>query len=270
MNRSLLLTFSCLLAACATKPHPKSNEGTVSVAAQTAVYAAMAASAYRKPNRIYFPLASIGWQRVDLDGKPTLQPTEQYRLTGLAYDIFEHKDLNQSVIAFRGTDNLVDYALANGAVLFSPPYWQANDVVCAYQDAHPNKKLIVTGHSLGGGLAMGASVHLGVDAYGFNPSPRIFDGVGDYHLPAKRVLIYAEGETLEKIRKRWRKIFDVVKQEDIYAFKLDEATHRSDCLAYHLIEQGSQTDNTLKTLLAEINKANPNLNNLDCHKQASK
>ena len=233
-------------------------ELTPEVAARYVVYAMVASNSYHKSDRVKFPVETLGWIQVDLDGKPTDRPTK-VRKSGLAYDIFAKENTNEVIFAFRGTDGfLTDVIFANFAF---PPlnlqYRQARNDLAAYMKRYPEKKVTVTGHSLGGGLALCMSVHYGVDAVVFDSSPRIFDGPGDKHLRATRVMVYQRGEILEKVRKFWTKLFEAVSPENIYTASFDFGKanrHRSDQLALKLLDLGKTTDNTLE----EVIKALPN------------
>ena len=215
---------------------------TPEAAGKYAVYAMMSSNAYHNTDRVKFPIEKMGWVQVDLGGKPTDQPTKE-GITGLAYDIFEKKGSDEVAFAFRGTDSKRDYLTANLAPWpFSFQYTQAKSAFAKYLKDHPHKKITVTGHSLGGGLALSMSVRFGVNAVVFDSSPRIFDGLGDHHLQAERVLVYEGGEILEVVRKHWKKIFEAVKQENIYKASFDFGganKHRSDHLALELGEHAS-------------------------------
>lgn len=99
------------------------------------------------------------------------------------------------------------------------------------------------GHSLGGGLALIISVRFGIPAITFDSSPRVFDGLGDFHEPAPSVLIFQEGEILEWVRTVWRKNKEVFQKEDIYKVDYDFpkgiSKHRIDSLAPCTLRQGS-------------------------------
>ena len=221
---------------------------TAEVAAKYAIYSMIASNSYHKTDRVKFPVEKLGWIQVDGNGKPTDSPTEE-RKSGLAYDIFEKENSNEVVFAFRGTDRKKDYLTANLAIWpFSIQYTQAKKAFGEYIKSHPDKKVTVTGHSLGGGLALSMSVRYGVDAVVFDSSPRIFDGLGDKHLPATRILIYEGGEILAVVRNLWKKIFEVVPRENIYKASFDFGRankHRSDHLALGLLKLGATADATL-------------------------
>jgi len=227
---------------------------TSAVAEKYVVYAMMSSNAYHKTDRAKFALEKLGWIQVGLNDLPTDQPTKESR-SGLAYDIYKKQGTNEAVMAFRGTDSKRDWPTGNlmaGALI---QYKQAREAFDAYRESHPNEKIIVTGHSLGGGLALSISVRKGIDAIVFDSSPRIFDGLGDKHLPATRVLIYQDGEVLEIIRKYSKKIFEVIPQENIFECFFDFGTrnivnkHRSDYLASGLLELGAKENQAFIPLL---------------------
>jgi len=229
---------------------------TPMIAAKYAAYAMMSSNAYHKSDRVTFSVEKPGWIQVDQEGKPTNNPTKEHRDSGLAYDVYEKQGSEEVVFAFRGTDSKRDYLFANFAVPpFSRQYKQANKEFGEYVKKHPAKKIMVTGHSLGGGIALGVSVHYGVDAVTFDSSPRIFDGLGQRNLPATRVLIYQDGEILEKVRQHWRKMFEIVPQANIYRCSFDfqgADKHRSDYLARGLLELGAPASPELTAVLDSL------------------
>lgn len=211
----------------------KAKELDKTIAARNALYAMMASNCYHEKTKLYFPIEKWKWLLVDRDGDPSEQPTKEGFITGFAYDIYEHQDSNKSVMAFRGSDSVKDHAMANLMVGFSIPYKSARKAVRRYLQKFPERNLTLVGHSLGGGLALGASCHHGIPAITFNPSPRVFDGLGDYHEAATRVCFYQEGEILTKIRNIWNSKFSsVVKPEDTYESTFPYGgEHDSDMLA---------------------------------------
>lgn len=227
---------------------------TTDVARKVAAYAMLSSNSYHKDDRVRFAVEKLGWIQVDWEGNPTTDPTKLHPLSGLAYDIFEKEGSNEAVFAFRGTDNREDYLTANLAV---PPlnfqYRQARKEFGRYLNQNSHKNAFVTGHSLGGGLALSVSVHHGVTAITFDSSPRIFDGLGDLHEPAERVVVFEGGEILQKFREHWRKVAEVVEKRNIYQcnFKFPDGVskHRSDYLALGLLHLGATVDPTLKDVL---------------------
>ena len=219
------------------------------VAGRVAIYAMLSSNAYHKKKRVRFEVEKMGWIQMDLDGNPTSKPTKEYHASGLAYDIFVRQDSEDVVFAFRGTDSKRDYLCAN---LAFPPlnfqYRRARRVFRKFLEANKRKNIVTTGHSLGGGLALSMSVRFGVPAITFDPSPRIFDGIGDHHEPALREIIYEDGEILQIFRRIWKKIPEIVPKENVYRCSFDFAgsQHRSDHLAMGLLRLGSEINPELK------------------------
>ena len=242
---ALLLSISCSFTVTSTilfaSEYKEPQKISESVAGKYALYAMMSANAYHNGDRIRFPLELLGWRQVDLNGNTTYGPTGKSKLTGFAYDIYENIKTNDVVFAFRGTDDKKDWWLANIIIGISPQYKQAVKRFQKYVNAHPDKNITVTGHSLGGGIALGISARFGVSAFTFDPSPRIFDGLGDKHLPAARIVIYQQKEPLEFARKHWDKISEVVLYDNTYCCEFDfkgVSPHRSDYLAKGMLNLG--------------------------------
>jgi hypothetical protein len=228
------------------------------IAGGLAVYAMLSANAYeKKPGRVRFDVSGLGWVRVDLDGEPIDKPTKEHNLSGLVYDIYEKVGTNKVVFAFRGTDSKKDYLTANLAVPpFNFQYRQARKAVGKYLSENSQKNVVATGHSLGGGLALSVSVHHGVKAFAFDPSPRIFDGIGDMHEPAERVIVYQDGEVLQKFREHWNKVADVVEEKNIYKCNYSdvfggESKHRGDLLAKGLLRHGLESNPELRSVVIQ-------------------
>jgi len=225
---------------------------TADIASRVATYAMLSSNSYHKDDRVRFEVERLGWVQVDWEGNPTTEPTKKHPLSGLAYDIFEKQGTNKVVFAYRGTDSKADYLTANLAVPpFNFQYRQARKEFAKYLSENAQKSVVVTGHSLGGGLALSVSVHFGVTAIVFDPSPRIFDGIGDLHEPAERVIVYEDGEILQLFRKHWRKVSEVVQEKDIYrcSFNFEGSQHRSDYLALGLLRLGATINPALAPVL---------------------
>jgi len=226
------------------------------IAGSLAIYAMLSANAYeKKSGRLRFDVTQLGWFRLDIDGEITDEPTKVHKLSGLAYDIYERVGTNNVVFAFRGTDSKKDYLTANLTVPpFNFQYRQARKAVGKYLNENSHKNVVVTGHSLGGGLALSVSVHHGIKAFTFDPSPRVFDGIGDFHEPAERVIVYQEGEILQKFRKHWKKVNDVVEENNVYKCDYpeifgDKSRHRGDLLAKGLLIHGTKSNPELKNVV---------------------
>jgi putative lipase involved disintegration of autophagic bodies len=232
------------------------QEISIAVAREVTAYAMLSSNAYHKSDRIRFPIETLGWTLVDADGSETTRPTKETG-AGLAYDIYEKAGTNDVVFAFRGTDDLKDYLTANLAIgPFAPQYRQAKKDVARYLATHSNKNVVATGHSLGGGLSLSVSVHHGVRAITFDSSPRVFDGLGDFHEPAERLVVFQQGEILQVFRKHWNKLSEVVEAKNIYrcAFEFPKGVnpHRSDYLALGLLRFAAPHDVALKRVLDSL------------------
>jgi hypothetical protein len=215
---------------------------SVELANAYSVHAMMSSNAYvDKEDRVYFPLEELGWQKVDLSGNPVPSNRNSYTPTwigrlfsNLQFDIWEHQSTLETIIAFKGTDENIDWLSGNLAVGISIPYKSAKKKVKKYVKNNPGRQVSLAGHSLGGGLALSVSVWEGLDAIVFNTSPRIFDGRNDMSTPAVRKAIFQEKEVLQKIRKFYPKFREKIPPGDIIqtSFKYgDGSNHRIDLLA---------------------------------------
>jgi hypothetical protein len=258
------------------------------VAARCAVYAMASSNAYHQPPRksrhpkMFFPIHRLGWTLVTpdsvpialaADGRPA-QPTHESSLLSLAFDI--HERGGDTIFAFRGTDDVMDYVTGSLGIAWSLHYARARQHFVRYARRNPARRIVLTGHSLGGGLALSASVRrdvleeirgalpAGAQGYGavvFNTSPRVFDGWGDRHVPAQRTAIYQDGEVLEHVRRLWeRKFNQVVAPHSQFETRFDyqdkcgqgdlkDASHRADLLADGLLRLGVTADPSLQPVL---------------------
>ncbi len=106
--------------------------------------------------------------------------------SGMDAGVYKNRDTSELVLAFRGTefcgfscslkeaqdsfrDVTADTAIGIGIVSdqFKHAFNFAQDIINRY----PGSKIIVTGHSLGGGLAQAVGATLGLETYVFNSSP---------------------------------------------------------------------------------------------------
>lgn len=211
---------------------------TKEVAAQYAIYAMLSSNCYHKKKREIFKVEKLGW---------TLLKTNKRFFGGLAYDIYQHSPTENLVWAFRGSDGMMDFINANFSFLpslFGNQYRLANEDFSQFLADNDASEVSVCGHSLGGGLALSMSVRHGVPAITFDTSPRVFDGLGNHHQSATRIIIYESGEILQKIRAHYPKIKEVVSEECVYRcdFNFPGSQHRIDELAKGLLKLGSQSD----------------------------
>jgi len=249
LNQILVIAFTILImSGCATTPqqvgHEEAQQLPKNEMSNYALYAMMTSNAYLDPERTYFPIEKLGWVRVGLDGKPTKTNSYSPRtfwgnlFSNLQFDIWEHQNSNKTVISFKGTDEKIDWVVSNLWIGPSIPYKSAKKHVKEYIEKNPEREVVVTGHSLGGGLALSNSLWLGVDAFAFNPSPRVFDGWRNHKEPATRKVIYQEKEVLSKVRSFWPKFIEVINEKDIYQTNFDYdgvSHHRADYLAEGLL-----------------------------------
>jgi len=232
------------------------NKISEEIAGRNAIYAMMASNCYHNPKKKYFPVEYLGWMLVDEDGDPSDEPTIE-KANGFACDIYEHEHSNKTVIAYRGSDNKIDWILANLAAPISTTYFSAKKAARRYMEKHPERELTVVGHSLGGGLALSASVHFGLRALTFNTSPRIFDGLGDKHKPGIRVVIYQKGDPLCNARENLfaDKLLSAVKPADIHMTTHEVSVgdeHNSDLMALGLAQFGRKANPELDRILESI------------------
>lgn len=231
---------------------------TDEIAAKYVIYAMASTNSYHNgSDRITFPIDKLGWRLVDMDGRPTTQSSREHGFSGLAFDIYEQEGAQNVIFAFRGTNNYKDYLWGNFALPpFNLQYQQAKKDFEEYQQksGRTNKDIVVTGHSLGGGLSLCISVKYEIDAVTFNPSPRVFDGFGNQHKQAERIAIYEKGEVLDLARKLWRKDNEVIPKENLYQCNYIHSLnivkqHSSDLLALGLLKQAARFDGSLVPVL---------------------
>ncbi len=248
-NILLPILFAALLASCSSVPIKTRNYHSVDqdTAKAYALYAMISSNAYQDMESLRFPLEKIGWNLI-------------YSISddsGLAYDILEDENSDEVIFAYRGTESLDFGDWFTNSFIVSPQPEIAYSALKTYIKNHPRKHITLTGHSLGGGLAIGMSLRLDLDAVVFNSSPRFFDGFGlgiwgwkdSNH--AKRVAIFQKGEVLEFVRSL--SVLDnhkqIVPDENIFeaSFNLKECNnsidkpicnHSMNLLAFELLKIG--------------------------------
>ena len=108
------------------------------------------------------------------------------RSSGMQVGLYNNRDNDDLVLAFRGTEScdfpcslsetkeyLLDVA-ADALLTFGQDGPQFDDAVEYAQDVvsrFPERKIYVTGHSLGGGLAQGVGALFGLETFAFNSAP---------------------------------------------------------------------------------------------------
>ncbi len=258
-NLILILVFLASSSALAVDLDTKASE-------KYALYAMMASNAYLKKDRTYFPIEDLGWVRVDLDGNPTSEnsysPSWLGRIfSNLQYDIWVNREKNMTVISFKGTDEKIDWIDGNLAFGISIPYKSAKKHVKNYLEKYPDQQVVLTGHSFGGGLALSVSLWKGIDAYVFNSSPRVFDGIKNNSSTAIRKTIYQEGDILQKLRQVYPKFLEIIPEKDIIKTNFEfgkESNHRADLLAEGILRCAIGDSELAKLALKIPNKVKCN------------
>lgn len=258
-SNALVVALAALACpACADEAMPL----TRALANEVALYSMMASNAYADdPGKTRFPVDRLGWKKVDLQGKAVPDARNSYQpktpvgdlFSNLQFDIWEDLNSTRTVIAFKGTKEKIDWVTGDLMVGISIPYKSAKKHVREYMTAHPDRAVTVTGHSLGGGLALSVSFWEGVDAVVFNTSPRVFDGMKNQNKPARRLAVFQENDILQKVRSRYPKFLAKIQPEQMVETRFDYAgrnTHRSDLLAEGLL--ACSTDAQLQALAAEL------------------
>lgn len=259
------ISTACFLALAALAPHAQADPArplTRDLANEIALYSMMASNAYADDiEKTRFPLERLGWKKVDRQGRPVPEASNSYRpktfagdvFSNLQFDIWEDSNSRRTVFAFKGTKEPIDWFNGNLMLGISIPYKSAKKHVREYMAAHPDRRVTVTGHSLGGGLALSVSFWQGVDAVVFNTSPRVFDGAKNQNRPARRLAVFQEDDILQKVRRWYPKFLEKIRPEQIVETRFDYAnrnTHRSDLLAEGLLACG--TEPALKDLDADV------------------
>ena len=208
--RVVCLCVVGLLAGCAThrttcddvflsapfmrEQRPPPSEKMQEIARESFIYAQMAYNAYQRPNS--FALH---------DSIDQLPPeTRGYGFQATVFEVRSGADLREIVIAYRGTDGLTnvrDWLFGN---LGRTQYRLARDLYREVRERYPEgTRIVTTGHSLGGGLAIHISTNEpDVPAYVFNYSyKRHWEGRRYAH--TRRVGIVESGDILGIVRGIW-------------------------------------------------------------------
>lgn len=226
MKRTLLLfTLIGIAGLCSAATEVIEKPISPEVAGKNAVYAMMSANSYHDSNEP-FHLQELGWIQVDSDGNQTTKPALEDKKSGLAYDLYQQidsdKKVKKVVFAFRGTEIKSPQDIAANIVPAkkSPQYNLAFKAVGAYIKRNKllPENVALTGHSLGGGIALHVSAKLGLDAITFDASPRVFFE-HKTPKPANRTIIYQKGEVLQSWRDKFQDWKPLVTHGNVYQTK---------------------------------------------------
>lgn len=161
------------------------------VANRAYLYALMSSNAYKDKGQYAIP----GWTR-----------THRYESTsgvGLDEYVRDGSSPREMVVAFRGTQftSLKDWK-TNLAFIEPWQHREAYDHIAKLRVEEPDTRLTVTGHSLGGAIALNMSIRFDdLPAYVFNSSPRAFFAAKGKQ--NARVIVWETGEFLNVFRRPW-------------------------------------------------------------------
>lgn len=242
------------VSGCATiAPEKPIGDSTGSAAAKFAMYAMVANNAYKDSSRKHFDLPD-NWKR-------TKQVNDEQ--SGLQFDIYEVSEGGGGknlIVAFRGTDSEDDNPATS-----KKQYELVDKLMPDIIKNNPNAKIIAVGHSLGGGLALHTSlVFDNIDAYAFNPSPRVYRHGNNK--PNMRYMVNEKGDPLNKVRKIWKDVPGTKEWEFDFS-EHGEKQHFSYPLALGLLLLGSTEDSDL---LALMHKNCDEKLRIDCEKMKSR
>jgi pimeloyl-ACP methyl ester carboxylesterase len=185
------------------------SEQQFKASSKTWVYSLMASNVYREKGQVF---VIPGWEVASRWKSPS----------GLTFEEWTHKDSggkpDQIVVAFEGTKfSSLDDWQTNLSLIEPRQFREAYAYMdCLVKHRANGARIAVTGHSLGGALALNMSLRLpGIHAYVFDPSPRAFFKVKMKKVKAdmragvapERILVYESGEVLAFVRAPWQAAF---------------------------------------------------------------
>lgn len=200
------------------------------VARRSYPFALMASNVYEHFDSKKPEFAVPGWEKVE---------SKRTTRKGMGAHIYRSTTGPESVaIVFEGTNKGArDWLFGNLNLFWKGQYKDAEKLITEIAERYPEARLVTTGHSLGGGLAIHAALHHGgVEAFAFNSSPRVFNS-RRYDPSESTVTLISENEDiLEKFRKRWGGLAGLTIEGPFNKFDfLDLATNDNDRVVEHSV-----------------------------------
>ncbi len=165
------------------------------------LHAAMSSNVYRSPKKK--PIFRIpGWTVIE----------EKTSLSGFGMQLYGDRGKDEKserlVVAYRGTDFSSIKDWGNNLALREPAqYSEAYRELKRIRSENPDASITVTGHSLGGGIALNMSLRFnGIDAVVFNASPRFYFADASNAYDNNRVFLHERGELLNGLFGNWSEL----------------------------------------------------------------
>lgn len=163
----------------------------LNAAAEGYAFALMCSNVYRDVKDPYYQIPD--WQLQSRHESPS----------GLTFDIYQSEMENKYAFVYRGTDTKLNDWLTNIAIVEPNQYREAYQELAGFVLEHPGAEIIVTGHSLGGGIALNMAQRVeNVTAIAFNASPRAFYK-RNAEVKNRLVHIFEAGEALAFLNRGW-------------------------------------------------------------------
>ena len=177
------------------------NDHHNQAALKSAIYGILANNAYPPSTRPQFKLPE-NWRPIDFEFDDPLD-------SGLDFTLFARSvggETREVVIAYRGIDGAQDWKDGN---TFQTQYDSADILVPQVMQHFQGCKIVCSGHSLGGGLALHTSlITPEIDAFAFNPSFRLqSNGRAENNL---RYCLHEKGDILSFHRFIWKNPSDTL------------------------------------------------------------